>query len=74
MHQPHTWVYINRAEQLEHWWCSLFHALRIKFFEYKMETESESSTSGDDSVFGLDSEVITEMTGSEEGEREDDFR
>lgn len=39
-----------------------------------METESESSTSGDDSVFGLDSEVITEMTGSEEGEREDDFR
>nr|XP_021551908.1 rho GTPase-activating protein 32 [Neomonachus schauinslandi] len=39
-----------------------------------METESESSTSGDDSVFWLDSEVLTEMTGSEGGEREDNFR
>ena len=52
----------------------LFHALRFTFFEYKMETESESSISGDDSVFWLDSEVLTEMTGSEEGEREDNFR
>lgn len=39
-----------------------------------METESESSTSGDGSVFWLDSEVLTDMTGSEEGEREDNFR
>ncbi|XP_032212339.1 rho GTPase-activating protein 32 isoform X2 [Mustela erminea] len=39
-----------------------------------METESESSISGDDSVFWLDSEVLTEMPGSEEGEREDSFR
>nr|XP_058925724.1 rho GTPase-activating protein 32 isoform X2 [Kogia breviceps] len=39
-----------------------------------METESESSTSGDDSVFLLDSEVITQMTDIEEGEREEHFR
>lgn len=39
-----------------------------------METESESSVSGDDSVFWLDSEVLTETPGSEEGEREDNFR
>lgn len=70
MYQPH----INRAEHLERWWWSLFHALRFKFFDYKMETESESSISGDDSVFWLDSEVLTEMPGSEEGEREDNFR
>ncbi|XP_036856775.2 rho GTPase-activating protein 32 isoform X2 [Manis javanica] len=39
-----------------------------------METESESSTSGDDSVFWLDSEVVTQMTDSEEGERGENFR
>ncbi|KAM5312739.1 rho GTPase-activating protein 32 isoform 1-T1 [Glossophaga mutica] len=39
-----------------------------------METESESSTVGDDSVFWLDSEVLTQMTDSEVGEREDNFR
>ena len=39
-----------------------------------METESEGSTSGDDSVFWLDSEVITQETGSEEGEGEEHFR
>lgn len=36
--------------------------------------ESESSTSGDDSVFWLDSEVITQLTDGEEGEREEIFR
>lgn len=50
------------------------HALRFIFFEYKMETESESSTLGDDSVFWLDSEILTQVSGSEEGEREDNFR
>uniref|UniRef100_A0A8D2I9C4 Rho GTPase-activating protein 32 n=1 Tax=Urocitellus parryii TaxID=9999 RepID=A0A8D2I9C4_UROPR len=39
-----------------------------------MEMESESSTSGDDSVFWLDSEVITQLTDGEEGEREEIFR
>uniref|UniRef100_A0A2K6FU69 Rho GTPase activating protein 32 n=1 Tax=Propithecus coquereli TaxID=379532 RepID=A0A2K6FU69_PROCO len=39
-----------------------------------METESESSTSGDDSVFGLDSEIITQATCCEEGESEEKFR
>ncbi|XP_023412821.2 rho GTPase-activating protein 32 isoform X3 [Loxodonta africana] len=39
-----------------------------------METESESSASGDDSVFWLDSEVVAQVTDSEEGEREEDFR
>eukprot|EP00069_Balaena_mysticetus_P012000 bmy_07368T0 len=41
--------------------------------DYKMETESESSTSGDDSVFLLDSEVITQVNDTEEGEREEHF-
>lgn len=50
------------------------HALRFTCFEYKMETESESSTSGDDSVFWLDSEILTQVSGSEEGETEDSFR
>lgn len=39
-----------------------------------METESEGSPSGDDSVFFLDSEVITQVTDDEEGEREEHFR
>nr|XP_008516913.1 PREDICTED: rho GTPase-activating protein 32-like isoform X2 [Equus przewalskii] len=39
-----------------------------------METESESSTSEDDSVFWLDSEVITQVIDSEEGESEENFR
>ncbi|KAG3286956.1 Rho GTPase activating protein 32, transcript variant X1 [Ictidomys tridecemlineatus] len=39
-----------------------------------MEMESESSISGDDSVFWLDSEVITQLTDGEEGEREEIFR
>ncbi|XP_042639019.1 rho GTPase-activating protein 32 [Orycteropus afer afer] len=39
-----------------------------------METESESSTSGDDSVFWLDSEVIAQVSDSEEEGREEDFR
>uniref|UniRef100_A0A8C3VKF2 Rho GTPase-activating protein 32 n=1 Tax=Catagonus wagneri TaxID=51154 RepID=A0A8C3VKF2_9CETA len=39
-----------------------------------METESESGTSGDDSVFGLDLEVVTQVTDTEEGEREEHFR
>lgn len=64
---------LNRAEQPEDW-CSLFHALRFTFFEHKMETESESSTSEDDSVFWLDSEVITQVIDSEEGESEENFR
>ncbi|XP_027690899.1 rho GTPase-activating protein 32 isoform X5 [Vombatus ursinus] len=38
-----------------------------------METESENSTSGDDSVFWLDSEVI-QVTDSDMEEREMDFR
>lgn len=51
------------------------HALRFTFFfKYKMETESESGTSGDDSVFWLDSEVVSQETDSEEGEREGPFR
>jgi hypothetical protein len=48
--------------------------LRFKFVKYKMEMESDSSTSGDDSVFWLDSEVITQLADSEEGEREENFR
>ncbi|XP_048199603.1 rho GTPase-activating protein 32 isoform X1 [Perognathus longimembris pacificus] len=39
-----------------------------------MEIESESSTSGDDSVFWLDSEIMTQLTDGEEGEGEDNFR
>ncbi|XP_074213173.1 rho GTPase-activating protein 32 isoform X2 [Camelus bactrianus] len=39
-----------------------------------METESESSTSGDDSVFWLDSEVITPVTEGEEEGREEHSR
>lgn len=39
-----------------------------------MEMESESSTSGDDSVFWLDSEVINQPMDGEEGEREEIFR
>ncbi|MBZ3883182.1 Rho GTPase-activating protein 32 [Sciurus carolinensis] len=39
-----------------------------------MEMESESCTSGDDSVFWLDSEVITQLMDDEEGEREENFR
>lgn len=73
VYRPHTRVYINRAEGAEHR-SSLFYALKFKLFEYTMETESESSTLGDDSVFWLDSEVITQVTDSEEGEREANFR
>ena len=71
--QPHTCVYISIAEQPGHC-CAFAHALRFKLPKYTMETESESSTSGDDSVFWLDSEVITQVTGSEEGEGEEHFR
>ncbi|XP_033063945.1 rho GTPase-activating protein 32 isoform X2 [Trachypithecus francoisi] len=39
-----------------------------------METESESSTSGDDSVFWLESEVTIQVTDCEEEEREEKFR
>ncbi|XP_054435425.1 rho GTPase-activating protein 32 [Pteronotus mesoamericanus] len=39
-----------------------------------METESESSTLGDDSVFWWESEVTRQVTGSKGGEREEDFR
>ncbi|XP_045441401.1 rho GTPase-activating protein 32 isoform X3 [Pipistrellus kuhlii] len=39
-----------------------------------METESESSTSGDDSVFWLDSEAVTQVTDSEGGGREETCR
>lgn len=39
-----------------------------------METESESSTVGDDSVFWLDAEVITQVTDGEAAEGEDNFR
>lgn len=39
-----------------------------------MDTESESSISGDDSVFCLDSAVRTQVTDSEEGEKEENFR
>ncbi|KAM9658095.1 rho GTPase-activating protein 32 isoform 2-T2 [Trichechus inunguis] len=39
-----------------------------------METESESSTSGDDSVLWLDSKVTAQVTDSEDGKREEDFR
>ena len=73
MPQLRTCVYISRAEQPEHC-CSLVHGLRFTFLKYKMETESESSTSGDDSVFLLDSEVITQVNDIEEGEREEHFR
>lgn len=65
-------MYVTRAEHPEHR-CSLFHALR-KISEYNMETESESSSVGDDSVFWLDSEVITQATDSEVGEKEATFR
>uniref|UniRef100_A0A8C8UDJ9 Rho GTPase activating protein 32 n=1 Tax=Peromyscus maniculatus bairdii TaxID=230844 RepID=A0A8C8UDJ9_PERMB len=39
-----------------------------------METESESSSLGDDSVFWMDSEVITQLTDDEDEEREENFR
>ncbi|KAM6173231.1 rho GTPase-activating protein 32 isoform 2-T2 [Erethizon dorsatum] len=39
-----------------------------------METDSESSTTGDDSVFWLDSEVTTQLIDGEEGERGENFR
>ncbi|KAM6157816.1 rho GTPase-activating protein 32 isoform 2-T2 [Rhynchocyon petersi] len=39
-----------------------------------METESGSSTSGDDSDFWLDSEVVAQMTDSEETETEENLR
>lgn len=68
--QPHTEVCLHRAQKPGHR-GSFLHALRIRLLKYKMETESGSSTSGDDSVFCLDSEV---MMDSEEGEMEDNFR
>lgn len=40
----------------------------------EMETESESSSLGDDSVFWLDSEVITQLTDDDDEEREENFR
>lgn len=39
-----------------------------------METESESSTVGDDSVFWSDAEVITWVADREAAEGEDNFR
>lgn len=39
-----------------------------------METESENSTLGDDSVFWSDSEIITQVTDSEEEERGENLR
>lgn len=66
----HTPKCVYRAQKPGHR-GSFLHALRIRLLKYKMETESESSTSGDDSVFCLDSEV---MMDSEEGEMEDNFR
>ncbi|XP_037697872.1 rho GTPase-activating protein 32 isoform X1 [Choloepus didactylus] len=39
-----------------------------------MEAESESSTSGDDSVFGFDSEEMIQVSDSKEGKKEEKFR
>lgn len=51
------------------------HALKFQCFEYKMEAESESTTSGDDSVFGVDSEVTVQGPNPEEEEEgEEHFR
>lgn len=68
--QPHSWMSISRANPPD---TGARHPMPWGSRD-EMETESESSSLGDDSVFWMDSEVITQLTDDEDEEREENFR